>query len=179
MGLFWGQNGGELNKPFTWRWPGSVTTSKKYRPLAKTLSDQENGPQNGGVVFALCRSSFTAETKGPKGTVENFRFLNLTGKHSCLKDSSDMRQVTNLKGLHYESVVEEAVFSNNMCPCSWKGTAATPALSVTEERTHQVHAFTFIYTHFTNTLVPFLTHSKSNSGSGLAGALHEQRSVQT
>lgn len=49
------------------------------------------------------------------------------------------------------------------------------ALSVTEECTHQVHAFTFIYTHLANTLVPFLIDSKSNSGSGFAGALHEQR----
>lgn len=106
-------------------------TQRKWRPLVKTLSDHKNGPQNGGVVFALCRSSFTAETKGPDGTVENFRFLNLTRKHSFLKDSSqcqDMRQVTNLKGLHYESVVEEAVFSNRTWPCSWKGTAATVAL---------------------------------------------------
>lgn len=47
--------------------------------------------------------------------------------------------------------------------------------SVTEERTHQVHAFASIYTRFTNTLVPFLTHSKSYSGSGSAGALHKWR----
>lgn len=145
MGLFWGQmveswtnhlpeGGQDLSLPQrnNGRW-------RRHCGIKKMVNKM--------LVFTLCRSSFTAETKEPEGTVENFRFLNRTGKHSFLKDSSqcqDTRRVTNLKGLHYESVVEEAVFSNHTCPCSWKGTAGTPPLSVTEERAHQVHAFTFI-----------------------------------